>query len=104
MLHHVTTNLRQNELIIIRCLETLHFDVVHERERVMKHMIDDNFVNYSNELNHKINRFHENRNHFHQIKRRHKDDDVSTFFNQRQLIVFEKQIHQEDNDAIKKFF
>jgi hypothetical protein len=104
MLHHVATNLRQNKLIVIRCLEILHFDVVHERERVMKHMIDDNFIDHSNELSHKIDRFHENRNHFHQIKRCHKRDHVSALFNQRQLIVFEKQVHQINNDATRKVF
>jgi hypothetical protein len=51
MFHHVTTNLRQNELIIIRCFITFHFDVIHKQKRVMKNMIDDIFINHSNELN-----------------------------------------------------
>ncbi len=46
----------------------------------MKNIINDNFINYSNVLNYKIDRFHENRCHFYQIKRRHKNDYIATFF------------------------
>jgi hypothetical protein len=61
---------------------------------MMKNMINDNFIDYSNTLNHKIDRFHENRRHSHQVKRRYKRDHIATFFNQRQLIVFKEQIHK----------
>ncbi len=71
---------------------------------MMKNIISDNFINHLNKLNHKIDRFHENRCHFHQIKRRHENDHIATFFNQRQLIVFKKQIHKRNDCTINKFF
>ncbi len=67
-------------------------------------MINDNFVDDLNELNHKIDRLYKNRCHFHQIKRRHESDHIATFFDQRQLIVFKKQIHKRNDCAISKFF
>jgi hypothetical protein len=64
MLHNITTNLRKNKFIIVRDFLFFHFYLVYKRERVIKHMIDDNFINHLNKLNYKFNYFHENRNHF----------------------------------------
>ncbi len=65
MFHHITTNFRKNELIVVRRFLFFYFYVVYEQWRVMKNIIDDNFINHSNELNHEIDCFHENRCHFH---------------------------------------
>jgi hypothetical protein len=76
MLHNITSNLRKNKFVIVRDFRFFHFYIVHKRKRVMKHMINDNFINHSNELSHRNDCFYENRNHFHQIERRHKDDHI----------------------------
>jgi hypothetical protein len=83
MFHNITSNLKKNKFVIVHDFRFFHFYIIHKRKRVMKHMIDDNFIDHSNELNHRIDCFHENRNYFHQIERRYKDDHVFTFFNQR---------------------
>jgi hypothetical protein len=83
MLHNKTSNFKKNKFVIVHDFRFFHFYIVHKRKRAMKYIIDDNFIDYSNELNHKIDCFHENRNHFHQIERHHKNDHVFTFFNQR---------------------
>ncbi len=74
-------NNNNNKLIIIFNLRFFHFYIVYKRKLVIKNMIDENFINFLNELNYKINYFYENCYNFHQIKRNYKNNRVFTFFN-----------------------
>ncbi len=90
MLHDITTNLKENKLVIVLRFEFFYLYVVDERKRMMKNVINDNFVHDTNKLSHCIDRSHKNDCHSHQVKRRHKSDHISALFDQRQLIVFEE--------------
>jgi hypothetical protein len=52
MLHDITSNLKKNKLVVVRDFRFFHFYVVYKRERVMKNVIDDNFIDHSHELSH----------------------------------------------------
>ncbi len=65
MLHDITSNLKKNKFVIVLDFELFYFNIVNKKERVMKNMIDDDFINDTNKLNHWISRFHENRRHSH---------------------------------------
>jgi hypothetical protein len=57
MLHNITSNFRKNKFIVLRRFWFFYLYVVYERQRVIKNMINDNFIDHSNELNHKIDCF-----------------------------------------------
>ena len=63
-----------------------------------------NFDNYSNELRHRIDCVLRKSNHWKQIQKSYERSQISRLLDEYHLIVFEKEINQENNAHFRKFF
>jgi hypothetical protein len=90
MLHDITSNFKKNKFVIVLDFELFYFNIINKKKRMMRNMIDNDFINDSNELSDEIDCFHENCHHTHQAQKSHEDDHIFELFDKKQLIVIEE--------------